>query len=119
MIGALAILGAILNAWVFSVHVASTALTSLGADHGFVVVCGQGGTVTLADLGIAGEKPLSKKHCPICSGLASLHVGILSEPGFEIARFLAPALIRSDAIVMRVIDRRPRELFNRGPPDRA
>jgi hypothetical protein len=115
-VGALAILGAILNAWVLTLHVTSTALASLRADGTSVLICHQGGTTSIVDLGTGSPAPSSKKHCPICSGLASLHLGILSAPGLIVATGVRPAMVTTDGTTARIRDRRPHQTLNRGPP---
>jgi hypothetical protein len=116
-IGALAVLGALLNVWVLTVHITSVALTQLRADGDGVVICHQGGFKYVADLGLGGTKPSSKKHCPICSGLAALHIGVVNEPGVHISlpagRAMAISEIGGGAVT---VDRRLQRILNRGPP---
>ncbi|MBS0251984.1 MAG: hypothetical protein JSR78_13070 [Proteobacteria bacterium] len=110
-VSALAILGAALNAWVLSVHLTSVALTSMRAD---VVICGQKRAATAPWSG--DGKSIPRNHCPICSGLAVLHIGVLTDAGLGIPSRTAPMLVVSETMVAYVLDRRPDRLLNRGPP---
>lgn len=116
LVGALAILGTALNAWVLTVHVTSVVLTSMRANGGGIVICGQGATRTApsSDDG----KSIPRKHCPICSGLAALHIGVLSDPGLYVPLRATSMLVVSETAVAHVLDRRPDQLLNRGPPPR-
>lgn len=118
-IGALAILGALLNVWILTIHFTSVALTSLQADGGGVVICHQGRIITVAGKRLGDENRLPKKHCPICSGLAALHLGVLNEPGLDVALRSMPMAGASQTATARTIDRRPRQTLNRGPPSLA
>lgn len=111
-VGALAVLGAALNAWVLTVHVTSLALTSMRADG--VVICGQKRIGTNPWSG--DGKSVPRKHCPICSGLAVLHIGVLTDAGLSIPSRAASMLVESETMVAYVLDRRPDRLLNRGPP---
>jgi hypothetical protein len=91
-------------------------LTQLGANGGGIVICHQGGTKYVQLPGAADEKQAPKKDCPICSGQAALHFGVLQEPLLHIA---PAALGRSevDEIYLElVVDHRPLTILNRGPP---
>lgn len=116
VVGALAVLGAVLHAWVLPIHLTSLAVKSLQADGGRVVICHQRGTTTIAAAGAEVGKPLSKKDCPVCSGLAALHFGVLGEGGIVLALREMPTTAVSAAVATRVIDRSPVRIFNRGPP---
>ncbi|MBS0232114.1 MAG: hypothetical protein JSR99_01365 [Proteobacteria bacterium] len=108
--------GALLNVWVLTVHVTSVALTQLRADGGGVVICHQGSLKYLADADLGSSKLPSKKQCPICSGLAALHVGVISELAMDV---LLPTLFEVDVPDVGrvdVADRRLQQIFNRGPP---
>lgn len=115
VVGALAVLGAVLQAWVLPIHLTSLAVKSLHADGGRVVICHQRGATTITPGAEAG-KPFSKKHCPVCSGLAALHFGVLGEGGIVLALREMPTTAVSAAVATRVIDRSPVRIFNRGPP---
>lgn len=114
LVGAFAILGAALNAWVLAVHITSVALTSMRANGGAIVICGQSGTRTApwSDDG----KSVPRRHCPICSGLAALHFGVLSNPGLDVPLRATSMRVVSETAVAHVLDRRPDRLLNRGPP---
>ena len=114
-VGALAILGALLNAWVLTVHVTSVALTRMHASGGGIAICHQG-EIKYVFLPDAGEKPISKKSCPICSGLASLHIGIINEPSLQTVRLGLVRFERPNQVYDVVTDHRPRQIYNRGPP---
>jgi len=115
-VSALAVLGAILNAWVLTVHTTSVILKSLHAGGDGIVICHQGGLKYLDQTGTTGKKSTPEKNCPICSGVAALHLGIVSPPMLHIA----PAerhgfeIYALDAEI--VVDHRPQQIFNRGPP---
>lgn len=116
MIGALAILGALLNAWALAIHTASAASIELRAKADGIIICHRGGFVTVADLDGGGSKPPTKKRCPICSGAASLHVGVLDEPAL-----LTPVPAGASDVVAgfesaAALDRRLQRILNRGPP---
>jgi len=115
-VGALALLGAVLNVWVLTLHITSTALASLRADGMDIVICHQGGVISIADFGSENPAPSSKKHCPICSGLATLHFGILHEPDLSIARGIVPVTTAIGIVAARIGDRLPQQTLNRGPP---
>lgn len=113
---ALAILGSLLNAWVLTVHTTSVILAQLHSTSGSaVVICHQGGGAQGHGTNTPDKRPAQNKSCPICSGLASLHLAIVSQP---LALTAAPA--RGATVVSTypalVLDHRPREILNRGPP---
>jgi hypothetical protein len=116
MVGALALFGAVLNAWVMTVHITSMGLISIHADGAAVVICHRGGVTSVADFESGSSTPLPKKHCPICSGLATLHFGILNDPVLDIATGVQPATAATAIATVRTGDRRPRQTLNRGPP---
>jgi hypothetical protein len=116
VVGALAVLGAVLHAWVLPIHLTSLAVKSLQADGDRVAICHQRGATTIAGHGAEAGKPLSKKHCPVCSGLAALHFGVLGEGGIVLALREMQTTAVSAAVVTRVIDRSPVRILNRGPP---
>jgi hypothetical protein len=115
-VGALAILGAVLNAWLLTVHTTSMALTAFDASGSEIVICRQGSITTIVAPGTGRTRPASKTHCPICSGLAALHFGVIAKPGVEIARNSLPDALASVATVASTTDRRPYRILNRGPP---
>ncbi|MBY0560269.1 DUF2946 family protein [Hyphomicrobium sp.] len=113
---ALAILGAILNAWVLTVHITSVAVTQLEPSGGNIVICHKGSLKYLADEGTPGEKPEPQKSCPICSGLASLDIGIASEPSLHVAPVALGHIQIGSTSTELVADHRPEQILNRGPP---
>ncbi|RUP08252.1 DUF2946 family protein [Hyphomicrobium sp.] len=113
---ALAILGAVLNAWVLTVHIASMALAQLHPSGGEIVICHKGSLKYIADVGTPGEKPASQKSCPICSGLAALDIGIASEPSLHVAPVTIGGVQLGNTSVELVADHRPEQILNRGPP---
>lgn len=116
MVGALAVLGALLNVWVLAVHITSVGLAQLHADGGGIVICHQGGFKYVSDLGLGGDKPSSKKRCPICSGLAALHIGVVNEPAVHVSLPAGHATAISEIGIAVTIDRRLQQILNRGPP---
>ncbi len=116
LIGALAVLGAVLNAWVLVIHMTSVALGNLRADDGAFIICHQGAPTSFADLGLKSPKPASKKQCPICSGLAALHFGVVTEPNLHMAPFAARATAVSVTMDALIDDHRLHQILNRGPP---
>lgn len=114
IVGALAILGAFLNAWVLTLHITSAALIKLHAIGG-IAICHHG-DIKYVFFPDAGEKPVSKKGCPVCSGLANLDAGTVSEPSLYVAP-PASVCLRSEYLSHDlVVDHRPRQTLNRGPP---
>lgn len=116
MVGALAILGALLNAWALAVHTASAASIELHAKTDGMVICHRGGFITVADPDGGGSKPPTKKRCPICSGVASLHIGVLNEPAVLTPVLAGASDIVSDFEHAEALDRRLQRILNRGPP---
>ncbi|MBS0239355.1 MAG: hypothetical protein JSR89_13105 [Proteobacteria bacterium] len=114
--GALAVLGAILNAWVLTVHITSVALTQLQPIAGDIVICHKGSLEYVADAGAPDEKPASPKNCPICSGLATFDVGLVSEQSLQIAPIARSSVEISETRAELVADHRPHQILNRGPP---
>jgi hypothetical protein len=115
-VSALAILGALLNAWVLTVHTTSVILAQLHSTGGdAVVICHQGGGTQAQGTTTPDKRPASNKNCPICSGLASLHLAVFSQPLLLTASTLRGAAVVS-ADTALVLDLRPREILNRGPP---
>lgn len=115
--GGIAVLGAMLNAWVLTVHLTSVTLSGMKANGDGVLICRQGGVTTLVDLRGESEKRRPEKRCPICSGFAALQLGVLAEPGLHVALLTAPMAVPSDTTVApRVVDRRLQRILNRGPP---
>lgn len=115
-VGALAILGALLNVWVLTVHVTSVTLTHLRADGGGVLICHQGGFRFIADTDEGGGRQPSRPRCPICSGMAVLHVAVIGNPALNLFLPSTPATVVSDAGLPNVADRRLLQILNRGPP---
>ncbi|WP_339085703.1 hypothetical protein [Hyphomicrobium sp. ghe19] len=116
LVSALAVLGAILNAWVLTVHITSVAVTQLEQSGGDIVICHKGSLKYFADVGTPGEKPESQKSCPICSGLASLDIGMASEPSLHVAPVALGHIQIGSTCAELVADHRPEQIFNRGPP---
>jgi hypothetical protein len=116
MIGALALLGAIVNVCVLTVHITSVALTSVGADGEGLIICHKNGITLVTDARNDGATPSSKKRCPICSGLATLHLGVMGEAGFHTAVLGSEATAIASIIHARIVDRRLQQILNRGPP---
>ncbi|MGO4685006.1 DUF2946 family protein [Hyphomicrobium sp. 2TAF46] len=115
-VGALAVLGALLNAWVLTVHITSVALAQLQPSAGDIVICHKGSLKYVADTGAPDEKPASQKSCPICSGLAALDFGIASEPLLHVAPMAVGGVQISNTSDELVADHRPEQILNRGPP---
>jgi Protein of unknown function (DUF2946) len=114
-IGALAIFGALLNVWVITVHIRSVLLMELGARGDGVVICRQGGTLDRAVPDQSDKKSAPDKQCAICSGLASLHLAVMSPPSVLAAP--CPDDLEVWAVhAALVADHRPRQTLNRGPP---
>jgi len=115
-VSALAILGALLNAWVLTVHTTSTILAQLHSTSGdAVVICHQGGKTEGQGTTTPDKKPAQNKSCPICSGLASLHLAIVSQPLLLTSAPSRGATVFSTYSAL-VLDHRPRQILNRGPP---
>jgi hypothetical protein len=116
LVSALAILGALLNVWVLTGHTTSVILAQLHSTSGdAVVICHQGGKTEGQGTSTPDKRPAQNKSCPICSGLASLHLAIVSQP-----LLLTASTSRGATVVIAyaalVLDHRPREILNRGPP---
>jgi hypothetical protein len=111
-VSALAILGAALNAWILAGHVTSVALMSMQADD--IVICSQKGAERAPTSDDDNSGP--RRHCPICSGLAVLHLGVLNDPGINVPLRAASMSLVSERRAPHVLDRRPDRLLNRGPP---
>lgn len=112
--GALAVLGALVNVWVLAVHLTSVSLTAMHAGDARVAFCHQG---VMTYVPVPGdEKGTSPNHCPVCSGLTSLHLAIAGSTGL----LLAPATVAGSKVdsglAELAADRRLLEIFNRGPP---
>ena len=80
-----------------------------------IVICHQGDLKHLAD-GTTGKKPVPEKSCPICSGLASLHLGIISQPVFDLGSTAKTGFDVGTNGAELVVDHRPCRILNRGPP---
>lgn len=119
MIGALAILGALLNAWALAIHTASAASIELRAKTDGIVICHRGGFITVAGLDGGGSKPPAKKRCPICSGVASLNIGVLNEPAVLTPELAGASDVVSEFENAGALDRRLQRILNRGPPRSA
>lgn len=108
---ALAILGALLNAWVLVQHTRSVVLASVFATS--VVICYQG-------IGERGSKPSDHqpspgKACPICSGFASFDPGLIGQV-VELIEPDAQAPPASTVNDASLVDLRLHRILNRGPP---
>ena len=115
--GGVAVLGAILNAWVLTVHLTSMALIAMKADGDGIVICRQGGVTPHADFLGEREKRHPAKRCPICSGFAALNLGVLGQSGLHVALLAAPMAVPSvTTVAPRVVDSRLQRILNRGPP---
>ena len=109
-------MGAVLNAWVLTVHITSVMLTQLGASGGGIVICHQGGTKHVPLAATTDEKHAPKKDCPICSGQAALHIGVLHEPLLHIVPAARERSELGEILSELVVDHRPLTILNRGPP---
>jgi hypothetical protein len=114
VVSALAVLGAVLNVWVLTVHATSLILNQLHANS--EVSCHQGVPKIADDLGTGRTKPTPAKSCPICTGLASLHLGIISQPVLDVGSTAETGLDDGTTEAELVVDHRPRRILNRGPP---
>jgi hypothetical protein len=118
MIGALAVLGAVLNVGVMAVHITSVTLAYLGAGGEGIVICHQGSLTSINDT--KSPLPTSKKRCPICSGLTTLHLGVGGgPPDLVLASSAASAAEISDSSRALIAGRLLHRIFNRGPPIRT
>jgi hypothetical protein len=113
---ALAILGALLNVWVLTIHTTSVFLAQLHSTSGSAaVICHQGGSAQDQGAATPDKRPVQNKSCPICSGLASLQLAVVGQP-----LLLTATTSRGTTIVVAYaaldLDRRPRKILNRGPP---
>lgn len=116
LFGVLAILGAGLNAWVLTVHLTAMALAGLQTADGGIVICRQGGGKIIVGSSGEADKPKRNSSCPICSGMAALHFGIIDEPSSNLAGVQVSAAIVADTRVSLIADHRLHEVLNRGPP---
>jgi hypothetical protein len=114
LVSALAILGALLNAWVLTFHTTSVILAQLHSTGGSaVVICHQGGATkgtTTPD-----KSPAQNKSCPICSGLASLHLAVFGQPLLLTALTSRGTTIPGTNFAL-ILDHSPLRILNRGPP---
>ena len=111
--GALAILSALMNAWILTVHTRSVLFAQLGTRGDGVIICHQGSLD--GDAPVQPGKKSPENECPICSGLGSLHLAIAGEP----LVLPGPSSHRVEVRVAhatQVADHRPRQTLNRGPP---
>lgn len=115
-VGALAVFGALLNAWVLTLHITSVALKHLHAMNGGTVICHEGRTKYVQISEAAHNKHSPTKECPICSGMASLPIVIVSEPQLHVAPIAVRGVEIAQIHVALVADHRPLKILNRGPP---
>ena len=116
-VGALAVLGALLNVWVLTIHITSVALTQLHVGGSDIVICQKGGLKYVVGLGAPGEKTAPGKNCPICSGLAALNISIVSDTSLQIAPIARNVTDEiSETRDELVADHSPQQILNRGPP---
>jgi hypothetical protein len=116
VLSALAIMGALLNAWVLTVHTKSVILSGFHAKVDGLVACHSGGAKSAEAADTRDKSPASpRKTCPICSGLASLHIGVLAQPLLLVASDTRGATILATRAELAV-DHRPHRTLNRGPP---
>jgi hypothetical protein len=111
IISALAIAGALLNAWVFTVHTTAMARAKTVTIAGMTVVICQADQ----DAGSSNKPSIPGKNCPICSGLAAFHIAVLTS--IMLLAVTQPRAVNSfGAFAALFLDHRPLRIFNRGPP---
>jgi hypothetical protein len=115
LFGVLAISGASVNAWVLTVHLTTMAVAALRSGD-TVVICRSG---AIAGLNGEAEKPARKNGCPVCSGTAALHFGIIDEPKLLLAPVQISTAYVADVSPTLAVDHRLHEVLNRGPPGSA
>lgn len=119
VLSAVAICGALLNAWVLTGHLTATALAELHAFGGGIPICRQSGIAYVPnDAGKTG-KPAPGKGCPICTGLAALHLAVIDEPVQLAVRRAVPTSTTTEANLSVVSGHRLHAVLNRGPPRTA
>ena len=113
---ALAVMAALLNAWLLTLHtrsvILSEALRIAGAAAPF---CHSGAGKTIDGSDSRNELPAPSKTCPVCSGLASLHLGDIAAPLAIVLATTRGASISAPGAELAV-DHRPLRPLNRGPP---
>jgi Protein of unknown function (DUF2946) len=112
-----ALLGLVIHAWLFANHLASHVKAAVTSRAPAIEICHGDATATIADPFDDGApaKGNSDEQCPICEGLATLHIGIpvnISSLPFVPQR-LSKLAFRDDAR-RAVSDRLTPN--NRGPP---
>ena len=111
--GALAILSALMNAWILMVHTRSVLVAQLGTRGDGVIICHQGSHD--GDAPAQPRKKSPENECPICSGLSSLHLAMTGEP-LVLPGPSSHRIVVRVAYATQVADHRPRQTLNRGPP---
>jgi Protein of unknown function (DUF2946) len=121
LIGAIALVSVLQHAWLLALHTTSPLITLLDADSahqaGDPDICSghqQRGTHQERD-DAPGDDQGSKTSCPICLGLASLHLAVLNSWDLparsETGNSVLQADLREDAPAPL-----PLKIRNRGPP---
>jgi hypothetical protein len=113
-----ALIGLVIHAWLFANHLGSQIKASFASRAPPAVeICHGGATTTIADPFDDGvpAKDNSDEQCPICEGLAALHIGItVNILWITFAPRCVSALAATHDALRAVTDRLPPN--NRGPP---
>lgn len=126
---ALAIASVLVNALILTVHATSSFALSQspppaslsrpaligGVGPDALVIC-KGDHAALAQERGAPEKPpADKTSCPICLGMAAMQLAVLSEP-VELVQRMRHGTALPETYAVFILDHRPLETVNRGPP---